>query len=154
MFKSKREYAYSIIFVQRSLRDADAPQPLGIIVQDQSDEEKGLFLVCSDRSPSQNISGVAQSVVSSLPQLVAKQVDEFAGPHDRLLEWLTQSNRGNVFFGPVQRTKSSADIADTAFELYAEQVETARARQSLSIESPRVGVRGFFENLPLAAIRR
>ena len=61
-FKSKHQYVFSVLQFQRSLRERGASEPLGIIVQDQSDKERTLFLVYSDPTTTAGVSTIGQSV--------------------------------------------------------------------------------------------
>ena len=152
LFKPKRQYAYSVLQFQRSLRERGTFEPLGVIVQDQSDKEMSLFLVYSDPTTPTGISDVGQSVLASLPQLVAKQVEEFVGSPDHLLDWLAQSNRGNVLLGSVQHTEAAKPVAEVAFDLFSRQVQQVRGDRPSSHVRARPTMRGFFENMPVVAV--
>src|SRR5437899_117588 len=102
----KQEYLYSVLKFDRSLQQIGADEPLGVLVQEHSPKGDTLFLVYTDPSFTQSVSEVGQSVLATLPQLLVKQLEQFSGPREQLLDWFAASNRWNLSFANVQRTKS------------------------------------------------
>ena len=152
LFGSKQEYVYSVLQLQRSLRERSAFEPLGVLVLGRSAREKEmtLFFVYADPATVTGISDVGRSVLASFPQLVAGQVREFFGSPNRVLEWLADSNRGNVLLGPIQHTRSDKPVAEMAFELFNRLRPVDTDAETTSHGRP--SVRGFFENLTVGAV--
>src|SRR5437899_648704 len=146
----KQEYLYSVLKFDRSLQQIGADEPLGVLVQEHSSKGDTLFLVYTNPSFTQSVSEVGQSVLASLPQLVAKQVEEFSGPREQLLDWFVASNRWNLYFADVQRTTSVKPIREVAFGLFEKKIAKPREPAEQIHEGARAAVRGFFEQVPLA----
>src|SRR5256885_2926671 len=117
--RSKREYRYSVLEFQPSLK-LPRSERLALILEGPDT----VVVVGRDSSRLRGVSEVARGVLEQLPTLLMQQVEAAVNRNDgvNVLAELQASNRWNIFFGKADTVRSETDPLQLAFQLFFEYV--------------------------------
>lgn len=116
--RDAKQYQFSVLSFQPEMRSGGPVERVAVIVAG----EHGIFVVGGYPASLEHLSHLGQKILNELPDILVRQLEEAVGRKLDPFEWLTESNRWNLYCTPPESTESDKSIQELAFELFKKHV--------------------------------